>query len=135
MPGGDQTGPMGQGPMTGRAAGYCAGNNQAGWMSRTVGRFFGQGQANGGGRGRGRGQGGGGRGRRFQGGGMPGWQQTPMGQPTWAGTEPLPTSVPDRPNMTRDQELVWLKQQAQQLDAGLEQIRSRIEELSKAAAK
>jgi len=25
MPGGDGTGPRGQGPMTGRAAGYCAG--------------------------------------------------------------------------------------------------------------
>lgn len=25
MPGGDRTGPMGMGPMTGRAAGYCAG--------------------------------------------------------------------------------------------------------------
>jgi len=25
MPGGDRTGPMGMGPMTGRAAGYCGG--------------------------------------------------------------------------------------------------------------
>ena len=24
MPGGDRTGPMGQGPLTGRGAGYCA---------------------------------------------------------------------------------------------------------------
>ena len=27
MPGGDRTGPSGLGPMTGRAAGYCAGNS------------------------------------------------------------------------------------------------------------
>lgn len=33
MPGGDGTGPMGQGPMTGRAAGYCAGNTQAGFAN------------------------------------------------------------------------------------------------------
>ena len=26
MPGGDGTGPQSMGPMTGRAAGYCAGN-------------------------------------------------------------------------------------------------------------
>ena len=25
MPGGDRTGPLGQGPMTGRGAGYCGG--------------------------------------------------------------------------------------------------------------
>lgn len=30
MPRGDGTGPMGQGPMTGRAAGYCAGFNAPG---------------------------------------------------------------------------------------------------------
>ncbi len=27
MPGGDRTGPLGQGPMTGRRAGYCTRNN------------------------------------------------------------------------------------------------------------
>lgn len=35
MPGGDRTGPMGQGPMTGRSAGFCSGNRMpgagAGW--------------------------------------------------------------------------------------------------------
>jgi hypothetical protein len=66
---------------------------------------------------------------------MPGWQQTSMGQSNWTGTEPLSVGATDHSNMTREQELVWLKQQAQQLDAGLEQIRSRIEELSKAATK
>jgi len=33
MPRGDRTGPNGMGPMTGRAAGYCAGNDEAGWTT------------------------------------------------------------------------------------------------------
>lgn len=33
MPQGNGTGPVGNGPMTGRGAGYCAGNNAPGWMS------------------------------------------------------------------------------------------------------
>jgi len=31
MPRGDKTGPMGNGPKTGRALGYCVGNNEAGF--------------------------------------------------------------------------------------------------------
>ena len=34
MPRGDGTGPMGMGPMTGRAAGFCAGYNSAGARGR-----------------------------------------------------------------------------------------------------
>jgi hypothetical protein len=33
MPGGDRSGPAGMGPMTGRAAGYCAGNPVPGYMN------------------------------------------------------------------------------------------------------
>lgn len=33
MPRGDGTGPMGLGPMTGRAAGYCAGFRVPGYMN------------------------------------------------------------------------------------------------------
>ncbi|MCE5249024.1 DUF5320 domain-containing protein [bacterium] len=33
MPGGDRTGPLGLGPMTGRAAGYCAGYGVPGFMN------------------------------------------------------------------------------------------------------
>lgn len=36
MPAGDRTGPEGQGPMTGRAAGYCAGYDSPGNMNSTV---------------------------------------------------------------------------------------------------
>jgi len=39
MPRGDRTGPAGIGPMTGRAAGYCAGYNTPGFMNPYGGRF------------------------------------------------------------------------------------------------
>jgi len=74
MPRGDQTGPAGMGPMTGRAAGYCAGYSTPGY-TRAMGRmpagvpfrarlsgfsrnrFFGYGSGRGrGGSGRGRGR-------------------------------------------------------------------------------
>ncbi|MDD4103238.1 MAG: DUF5320 domain-containing protein [Kiritimatiellae bacterium] len=71
MPGGNGTGPLGAGPMTGRAAGYCACNGAPGYMNPAGGRF-------GGGFGRGRGgMGGGGFGRgcknMFFATGLPGW--------------------------------------------------------------
>ena len=37
MPGGDGTGPRGMGPMTGRAAGFCAGFNMPGSANPTLG--------------------------------------------------------------------------------------------------
>lgn len=39
MPRGDGTGPMGMGPMTGRAAGYCAGYPTPGFMNPYGARF------------------------------------------------------------------------------------------------
>lgn len=38
MPRGDGTGPMGQGPMTGRGLGYCAGYPSPGFMQPGFGR-------------------------------------------------------------------------------------------------
>ena len=45
MPFGDGTGPAGMGPMTGRAAGFCAGFPMPGYMNPAVGRagFYGAG--------------------------------------------------------------------------------------------
>jgi hypothetical protein len=45
MPFGDGTGPAGLGPMTGRAAGFCAGYSVPGYMNPVVGRvgFYGPG--------------------------------------------------------------------------------------------
>lgn len=42
MPRGDRTGPWGQGPKTGRGAGFCSGNSVPGFMNR-FGGWFGRG--------------------------------------------------------------------------------------------
>jgi hypothetical protein len=56
MPGGDRTGPMGQGPITGRGMGYCQGNDHPGYGSSpwNPGRGPGRGFRRGPGYGRGR---------------------------------------------------------------------------------
>ncbi len=58
MPRGDRTGPWGGGPMTGRAAGYCAGYSVPGYMNPTAGygRRCNRGRGRGWGRGFGRGR-------------------------------------------------------------------------------
>ncbi len=43
MPFGDGTGPRGLGPMTGRAAGFCAGFGMPGFANPIPGRWFGGG--------------------------------------------------------------------------------------------
>lgn len=55
MPRGDGTGPMGAGPMTGRAAGICAGYGAPGFMNAPFGRGGGRGWGRRGGYGLGRG--------------------------------------------------------------------------------
>lgn len=60
MPGGDRTGPLGEGPMTGRQLGYGAGFNSPGYT-----QGFGFGRGRGGGRGRGFGYGPGFRSRNY----------------------------------------------------------------------
>jgi hypothetical protein len=57
MPRGNRTGPWGAGPMTGRAAGYCAGYTVPGYVNprRGYGRGWGRGFGRGWGRGFGRG--------------------------------------------------------------------------------
>jgi hypothetical protein len=47
MPFGNRKGPQGQGPRTGRRAGYCSGNSQPGYMTAPH-RRFGRGGAGGG---------------------------------------------------------------------------------------
>ena len=44
MPSGDGTGPRGMGPMTGRAAGFCAGFGRPGFANPIPGRWFGFGR-------------------------------------------------------------------------------------------
>ena len=111
MPRGDRTGPMGQGPMTGRRMGYCTGSDVPGYASAP---------------GRGMGFGGGGSGRRghrnmFYATGLYGWQR--------AGTIPPVPPVPVSVN--REDEIQALKRQADYFGIQLETIRKRIEELQK----
>ena len=123
MPGGDRTGPAGLGPMTGRAAGFCAGYPAPGYMNPVGGRGYG-----GGGRGR---RGGWGRRNWFYATGLPGWQRVGMGYPAYGSVAPdaTPYGVPFAPAMTKEQELDGLKGQAEYLEDALEGIKKRIEEL------
>lgn len=75
MPGGDGTGPWGAGPMTGRAAGYCAGYPVPGFMNPAGGRGMGRWPRGGGGR----------RGRRnrYYATGVPGWAAFGPRGPRW----------------------------------------------------
>jgi hypothetical protein len=115
MPFGDGTGPMGMGPMTGRAAGFCAGYGMPGYMNPGFGRGFGRGFW-----GRGRGGGRGWR-RRAWAFGYPGWGY-PVGPMAYG-----PAAAP-----STEQELVALKQQAEYMQGTLQEINERIKELEKA---
>ena len=117
MPFGDGTGPAGLGPMTGRAAGYCAGYPVPGYMNPIPGRgYFG------------RGFGGGGWGRRnlFYATGLTGWQRASLGYPALGG---YPYGAPMPPTITKEQELEALRNQAGYFEKTLGEIQKRIEEL------
>ena len=121
MPGGDGTGPAGMGPMTGRAAGFCAGYPVPGYMNPVGGRgYWGWGR-------------GGGRGRRnwYYATGLPGWQRAGYGWPAWGGAvNPYAYGgVPVAPTITSQQELDGLKGQAEYLEDALDGIKKRMEEL------
>ena len=112
MPGGDRTGPMEMGPMTGRGAGYCAGytspgfNNDPAW-GRSFGAGFGRG----------------GRGRRnmFYATGQPGWMRS--------GGYAMPYQKPD-PEIEKQA----LKSQAEALQSNIDLIKKRLSELEAEAA-
>ena len=127
MPGGDGTGPMGMGPMTGRGAGYCAGNAMPGYTTPFGGRGF---------RGAGWGRGGRGRRNRFYATGLTGWQRASMGVPAFGGGPAFaaPYGAGFVPGVAKEQQLDALKGQAEYFADALEGIRQRIEELEKSAA-
>ena len=129
MPAGDGTGPMGMGPMTGRAAGYCGGYDAPGWANPVPGRGFGLGWGRGGAWG-GRGAGGGGWRHRhwYYATGVPGWARDPAGQPM--GVPPAWGYGRYATAPTRDQEAEFLRQQAEWLKQQLDAISQRIEELA-----
>ncbi|MCX6843601.1 MAG: DUF5320 domain-containing protein [candidate division WOR-3 bacterium] len=119
MPGGDRTGPVGMGPMTGRAAGNCAGYGVPGYANPVFGRGFGRGCGFGGGRG----FGGGGRGRRhwFNATGVPGWMRF--------GGYAAPYPAPDA-----ETEKQALKSQADAIRTELDAVDKRIAEIEAGAA-
>lgn len=124
MPGGDGTGPAGMGPMTGRAAGVCAGYGVPGYMNPVGGRGY---WGRGGNWGRG-----GGRGRRnwCYASGLPGWARAESGWPAWGGTTaPRTAGVAFAPGLTAGKELDALRNQAKYLGDALSDIDRRIEEL------
>jgi len=127
MPYGDGTGPMGMGPMTGRAAGYCAGSGMPGYANPVPGRgFWGRG-----GRGRGFWGRGGGRGWRhwYYATGLPGWARGGYGWPVQAAPGAGQPYGAPYPGPDKEQELQMLKDQADFFTESLENIRKRIEEL------
>ena len=121
MPAGDRTGPMGAGPMTGRGMGYCSGYAQPGFfMNPMPGRGRGMGRGMGWGRGRGFGIGWG-----------RGWRRRvaePGGAPWPYGFGPGPLEAGDVP-VQPETELEMLVAQADRLEAGLAEIRERIQSL------
>jgi len=133
MPGGDGTGPGGMGPMTGRAAGYCAGYPMPGFMNPIGGRGLGLGFGRGRGFGRGLGLGfRGGRGwAAGYGGAAYGAPAYGYGVPYSAPSVPYgaPTGVPYGAAPSSQQELDALKGQSEYFEDALEGIKKRIEEL------
>ena len=131
MPRGDSTGPAGIGPMTGRAAGYCAGYSVPGFANPIGGRYAGIGRGAFGARGRGRGY------RNwYNATGLPGWDRYNVGMPAWGGGASTPSMYPyagpyPGPAVAPDQEKEMLKEQADLLKQQLEDIQIRVEELEK----
>lgn len=128
MPRGDGTGPAGMGPMTGRAAGFCAGYGVPGYMNRGGGRGLG---AWGWGRGRG-----GGRGWRhwYWATGLPGWARAGYVYPAYGPATP-PWPLPAAGGPDKEQELEMLRGQAERFETALNDISQRIEQIEAEAQK
>lgn len=110
MPAGDGTGPAGMGPMTGRAAGFCAGYDRPGYANPAGGRgFWGRGRGGGGGR---------------------GWRNMyyATGQPGWArwGAAPVAPVAP----VAAPTEKEALESQASALRDQLDRIEQRLQSLA-----
>lgn len=112
MPRGDGTGPGGMGPMTGRAAGYCAGFDMPGFANPAPAMGMGWG-----GRGRGRGWR-----RGYYATGVPGWARARYAAPWPAPAQPWPEP-------TEETQLQVLRSQADALRQQLEAIDGRIASL------
>ena len=109
MPGGDGTGPIGRGPMTGRALGYCAGYNVPGYTNLGLRRGLG-----------------GGFGRGFRGRGRGFWRRG-YADPYY-GPQPY---IGLYPQQSKDEEKTYLEEMIKSLEEETKRIRERLQELSK----
>jgi hypothetical protein len=108
MPGGDKTGPLSQGPRTGRALGFCAGFSTPGFAYQRFGPRFGRG-----------------RGQRF-------------GRGLWAHRRGFYWSNYRNPyindiqqEMNNDDEKIYLETMMKNLEEEINQIKKRLEQLTK----
>jgi len=114
MPGGDRTGPLGMGPMTGRGMGYCAGYGMPGYSWPGYGA------------GRGGIPWGCGRGRVFGGGRGFWWRARAWAYP------PIPAYAPRwNAPYAPEQEKAVLKEELSLLEEEMNSLRKRLEELEK----
>jgi len=142
MPRGDGTGPRGEGPMTGRGMGYCAGYDVPGVANPGFVRGFDR-----------RGGMGFGRGRGFRNWaratGLPGWYRDRVGMPAfgrsgrWVPVQPVqqtpirpvqfvqPTLKEDQEIQFLEEDIKYLEEERKLLDKDLEAIRKRLNELKK----
>jgi hypothetical protein len=111
MPAGDRTGPWGQGPLTGRRLGLCAGFDSPGY-TRPFGRGMGRGF---------RFRGGGGMGRRF------------YGRGGWGRFDYYPSNIPPFHyyESSEEDELKYLKAEAEQLKRYQKDLEKQISNLEK----
>lgn len=117
MPRGDRTGPVGLGPMTGRALGYCAGYDVPGYAN-PVGVGYGMGF----GKGRGFGYR-----HRYYATGFPRWSRF---RPYWM-HPPLypPVTYPYEYELGTDDEIQMLKEQTESLKKALKDAENRMKSL------
>lgn len=105
MPAGNRRGPTGMGPMSGRGAGYCAGNDNPGYAN-PMGMRGGMGM------------------RAFGGRGYRNWFYA-SGQPGWMRMGTFPTQAPAP--LTHEQEQQMLKDQETWLQEQLDEVRTRMD--------
>jgi len=118
MPGGNRTGPVGNGPRTGRGLGYCSGYESPGFTKVSpLSRGFGRGL----GRGRGFGRGFWRYGRGF-------WRRD--NYPNYY-QGPNPYYEKDYPRPSNEEEKSYLENIVKDLESELKQVKERIQALSK----
>jgi hypothetical protein len=114
MPRGDGTGPMGMGPMTGRAAGYCAGYAAPGFANPACGYY-----------GRGRGFR-----RMYPAAGFPVWGGY-AGYSGYPGAAGQINDDPETARLVARREANWLTQQIGAMERALQSAKERLAGLNK----